>query len=348
MSLVQRAWLLVWYAVLGSALSGTGCGARTTLGLSELGGPTGTGADVGASGAFQGAGFGGALSNVSGASSSAGASNSAGANPNPSDAGPMPVDAGPFDAGPAPEADAGGVFCDPDSGLVQEGPETCLAPPPPRQLAPLSTATVTSRRPTFRWLLGPGTDGGQVQICRDRLCAAQVLVFDAPKDRGAPPIDLPSGVLFWRVSGRNGTVAGKATSPVWEFFVGPRSAPVNTSWGTTLDVNEDGFADVIIGAPDVGTGTPGIPPGTGHAYLFLGSKAGLVTSPATTLVGLDGTNGEFGAVAASAGDVNGDGYADVIVGAPNAGGYSGHAYLYLGGAKGLSSSPCYFPARSWY
>jgi hypothetical protein len=166
-----------------------------------------------------------------------------------------------------------------------------------------------------------------------------VLAFDALKGSGAAPVDLPTGALFWQVSGRIGSITGKASSLVWEFFVGARSAPVDTSWGTTLDVNEDGFADVIIGAPDVGTGSPGIPPGTGHAYLFLGSKAGLVTSPATTLVGVDGTNALFGSVAASAGDVNGDGYADVIVSAPWANDYSGHAYVYLGSASGLASSP---------
>ena len=114
---------------------------------------------------------------------------------------------------------------------------------------------------------------------------------------------------------------------------------VDTSWGTTLDVNEDGFADVIIGAPDVGTGAASNPPGSGHAYLFLGSKAGLVTSPSTTLVGLDGANAMFGSVVASAGDVNGDGYADVIVSAPWADDYSGHVYVYLGSASGLATSP---------
>ena len=40
-----------------------------------------------------------------------------------------------------------------------------------------------------------------------------------------------------------------ARSPTWQFVVGSRSAPVDTSWGTVPDVNGDGFADVLVGAP---------------------------------------------------------------------------------------------------
>ena len=43
--------------------------------------------------------------------------------------------------------------------------------PPPRLLAPLSTATVTSQRPTLRWVLPAGVDGAFVQICRDCACS---------------------------------------------------------------------------------------------------------------------------------------------------------------------------------
>jgi hypothetical protein len=46
----------------------------------------------------------------------------------------------------------------------------------------------------------------------------------------------------------------------------------------------------------------------------------------------------FGTSVATAGDVNGDGYTDIVVGAPNNTSNTGKAYLYLGGASGLSAS----------
>lgn len=95
------------------------------------------------------------------------------------------------------------------------------------------------------------------------------------------------------------------------------------------DVNGDGYADVIIGAYGVSTGV-------GAAYLFLGGNTGIPTSPSKIL---NGTNGQFGICVASAGDVNGDGYCDVIIGANVFSSGNGAAYVYLGSALGLSSSP---------
>jgi hypothetical protein len=186
----------------------------------------------------------------------------------------------------------------------------------PRLIAPLSTATVTSRRPTLRWVLAEGIDSAHVQICADRACTKEVTSFDA-NDSGRPADALPKGVLFWRAFGRSGGAIGQTASPTWEFTVGARSAPVDTSWGTTPDVNGDGYADVLVTAPYA----------AGSVFVYLGGPSGLDSSPQTVLS--DGPG-----VVASAGDVNGDGYADVIASAEGSA-----AYLYLGGASGLSSSP---------
>ena len=267
----------------------------------------------------------------------------------------------------------------------------------PILVAPLSTATVTSRRPTLRWTLASGTDGAHVLICRDRACASPVLSFDAAGKSGAPSADLPSGMLFWRAYGRSNGVTGQLATPTWQFLVGARTAPVDTSSGTTLDVNGDGYADVITGEMLFGDGggAPGLaqvfqggPSGLGsspattlsapvdvanfgysvasagdvngdgfadvvigtrvgeRAYVYLGSATGLASSPAASLVGPDGIQASFGLPVASAGDVNGDGYADIIVGAfngnkppgPTAIG-TGRAYVYLGSATGVAANP---------
>ena len=95
-------------------------------------------------------------------------------------------------------------------------------------------------------------------------------------------------------------------------------------------MNGDGFADVVIGARGVGNFA-------GRAYVYLGSAAGLGSSPSTMLASPDGMAGFFGDAVTGAGDVNGDGFADVVIGAPARG--SARTYVYFGGAGGLSSSP---------
>jgi hypothetical protein len=106
------------------------------------------------------------------------------------------------------------------------------------------------------------------------------------------------------------------------------------------DVNGDGFADVIVGAflHDAGETNEGA------AFVYLGSGSGLSTTPVWTGQG-NQTNASFGCSVAGAGDVNGDGYADVIVGARD---YQstfpkeGAAFAYAGGAAGVASLPMWF------
>ena len=209
---------------------------------------------------------------------------------------------------------------------------SCDSCRPPRPIAPLSTATVTSQEPLFRWALAAGTDGAEVDICRDRACSTIVTTFIATGSSGAPTTPLAKGLYYWRLRPtQSGGLANENPSAVWEFSVGERSAQLNTSSGTTLDVNGDGFADVVVGAL-------GEQSRTGSAYVYLGSAAGLSTAP-VAIAGPGGTGGAFGTSVASAGDVNGDGFADVVIGAPGVNSGSGSIYLYLGGASGLSATP---------
>ena len=86
--------------------------------------------------------------------------------------------------------------------------------------------------------------------------------------------------------------------------------------------NADGFSDVLIG-------------GSGGAQLFLGNSGGLLQVSNLNLLPPAGEGtGEFGHSVGSAGDVNGDDYADVLVGDAGA----GLVYLYLGGPFGPDPS----------
>jgi hypothetical protein len=94
------------------------------------------------------------------------------------------------------------------------------------------------------------------------------------------------------------------------------------------DVNGDGFADLIVGA--YGNDAGGAD--AGRAYVYFGGPAADATADITLTGAAAGDN--LGYSVASAGDVNGDGFADLIVGAfgSDAGGSdAGRAYVYYGG-----------------
>jgi hypothetical protein len=114
------------------------------------------------------------------------------------------------------------------------------------------------------------------------------------------------------------------------------------------DVNHDGYVDVIVGEParDAMGDTATQGDGTGRAYLFFGGPLGLGPAPvpAVTLVSPDGPSTGFGYVVRGVGDVDGDGYGDVAVGAPyyaqGGSAQTGRVYVYRGAAaSGMSRTP---------
>ncbi len=118
------------------------------------------------------------------------------------------------------------------------------------------------------------------------------------------------------------------------------SNQINSKFGNSVasagDVNGDGYSDIIVGAPDYDNGQSE----EGAVFIFHGSAAGISTTPAIILE-VNQTNARFGISVATAGDVNGDGYSDVIIGALN---YSngesneGAAFIYHGSGSGISTT----------
>ncbi len=72
----------------------------------------------------------------------------------------------------------------------------------------------------------------------------------------------------------------------------------------------------------------------GRVYVHLGGPAGLAASPLRVIDGPDGPGGRFGAMVSVPGDSDGDGFADLVIGATEARQGAGAAYLFRGGPGG--------------
>jgi FG-GAP repeat. len=119
------------------------------------------------------------------------------------------------------------------------------------------------------------------------------------------------------------------TSPAWTASGDQGGAQLGVVVASAGNVDGDSYADVLVGAPFYDSGQPD----EGKVFLYLGSASGPVVANWT---GEGDQNGaQFGFSVASAGDVNGDGRGDVIIGAPfydNVQTDEGRAYIYHGGS----------------
>jgi hypothetical protein len=125
------------------------------------------------------------------------------------------------------------------------------------------------------------------------------------------------------------------TSPGWTAEGNQAGAWFGWSVGTAGDVNGDGYADVIVGA----RGYDSWESGEGRAFVYHGSATGLSAAAGWTAEGDQG-DAQFGWSVGTAGDVNGDGYAEVIVGAwlyDNGEINEGRAFVYHGSSTGLTA-----------
>jgi VCBS repeat-containing protein len=163
---------------------------------------------------------------------------------------------------------------------------------------------------------------------------------------GAPGAD-PDGGASYVVFGKAGSFASTLDLSTLDGVTGFRldGVAIGDTSGRSVssagDANGDGFDDVIVGAP-------GADP-SGASYVVFGKAGGFAS--AVDLSSLDGATGfrldgvasrdYSGISVASAGDVNGDGFDDLIVGARAAdvgGNYSGASYVVYGKAGGFAST----------
>ncbi|XP_054648706.1 integrin alpha-6-like [Dunckerocampus dactyliophorus] len=163
--------------------------------------------------------------------------------------------------------------------------------------------------------LGFSTDSGMALLRRGELTIVS----------GAPRGGYSGQVIFLKAD-----LSARRSLSVELVLSGPGLA---SSFGydvTVVDLNSDGWDDLVVGAPEffVKDGLIG-----GAVYVFINNR-GKNWEKINPIQLLGRKDSMFGLAVENIGDVNQDGYGDIAVGAPYDG--SGRVYLYCGSSSGIN------------
>lgn len=132
-----------------------------------------------------------------------------------------------------------------------------------------------------------------------------------------------------------GSASGPGDSPDWAAYGGQSGGDFGGTVSDAGDINNDGYDDITIGAVFYSNGEMG----EGRSYVYYGSADGLDDTPWTAEINQAGA--QFGGHVSGAGDIDNDGFDDLLIGARKYSGGSsseGAIYVYYGSASGLGPS----------
>jgi hypothetical protein len=166
-------------------------------------------------------------------------------------------------------------------------------------------------------------------------------VWDSNNKTIAASMSLENGQLAMAVDASNAvfplTIDPVSTTYSWKV----EGDNLNAGFGFWIagngDLNGDGFDDVVIGAPEY-TNTYAL---EGAFMVYYGSTAGLPLTPDFVYYG-NQENAAMGKCISIEGDVNSDGYDDILVGSHqfrNPSEDEGKVFLFYGGPSGVSPTP---------
>ncbi len=158
-----------------------------------------------------------------------------------------------------------------------------------------------------------------------------ILVGSAYWDAGA--VDCGQARLYL------GTATGATEKPVWTFQGANTNSYLSHCVAGSFDANHDGYADIILGEPKFSDEQR---PERGRALIFFGGHDGPSSTPDWQVLGAVPYM-HFGYTVCGLGDIDGDGFDEVVVGASQ---YTdgkrthlGAAEIYRGGRDGCETTP---------